>query len=479
MRKFLLAVLSVSLTALALSVSGCGGSSDDSGGSTGGVSMGAAKSPSAASAAAASASSVSSGGAGSSHTSADGSNADGTGAVSGAVNAAAVMGPASSTGAADTIVGTVSPAGTIETDLRATTHVTVTFTTSDGGTATRLNVVTSASSLPSGWTFASTPTPCAQVSTGTSCTVTLNYEPTMQATSAKLTLAYSYTNNVGQVELGYVYIPYSPISHNAYVLTTDGMYLCAVASSGDLTSCSRAPTPPYEVGSATMHNGHMYLIGDGGIYICSLGAGGLSNCSQFTGSLTGPQSIAFSASFAYVTNSTGSVSRCSVGSNGTLSNCSPMSIPGTDNAQGLAVYGSTLLVASYSGNQIIECTLDASGNATNCSPAEVTGILQFNEPLDLVLEGSTLYVNQQQQVQIVLQCTFGSDGRLNACSDAGVHNLYTSSGLTFIGNDAYVASYYDNLIDRCTVSPTGKLLNCASATAAVKSLQPPIGIFFF
>jgi hypothetical protein len=158
-----------------------------------------------------------------------------------------------------------------------------------------------------------------------------------------------------------------------------------------------------------------------------------------------------------------------------------MSIPGSDNAQGLAVYGSTLLVASTAGNQIIECTLDASGSATNCAPAPVTPGLNFNEPLDFALVGSTLYVDDQQQVKIVLQCTFGSDDRINGCADAGVHNLYTASGITFIGNDAYIASGYDDLIDRCSVAANGTLTNCVDATSKIAILKalPPSGIFFF
>jgi hypothetical protein len=476
MHKFLFAMLSVSVTALTLSISGCGGSSNDGGGSTGGVSMGVAKSPDAASSAVANAAAGTSGsgGAGSAHDS-----ADGTSAVNRVAEAAAVIGPASSTGVADTIVGTVTPTGTVETDLHATTHVTVTFTTNDGGTATKFSLATAASSLPAGWTVTSSSAPCAQVNTGTSCTVTLNYAPTLQAPSGRVTLNYNYTDNIGRLEIGHVYIPYTPVSHNAYVVATWQMERCGVASSGDIPACSPAPAPPEFVDAVTFHNGLVYFTGGSSVWICGLAPTGITTCSQFTGALTAPQGIAFSASYAYISDSTGPVSRCSVGSNGTLSNCSTMIIPGSDNAKGLAVYGSTLLVASYSNNQIIECTLDASGNATDCAPAAVSGV---NEPLDFALVGSTLYVDNQQVVNSVLQCTFGSNGRISSCTDAGVHNLYSASGITFIGNDAYIASPYDYLIDRCSVAANGKLSNCVSATSATdtfNSLPPPTGVIFF
>jgi hypothetical protein len=84
--------------------------------------------------------------------------------------------------------------------------VVVTFTTDDGNVASSLSADLTA--LPADWSSASSTFTCATVSVGTSCQVSLNYAPTVAASST-LTFGYSYVNSAGTTQTGTVSILYS------------------------------------------------------------------------------------------------------------------------------------------------------------------------------------------------------------------------------------------------------------------------------
>jgi hypothetical protein len=84
--------------------------------------------------------------------------------------------------------------------------VVVTFTTDDGNFASSLSADLSA--LPADWSSASSTFTCATVSVGTSCQVSLNYSPTVAASST-VNFGYSYMNSIGTMKTGTVSIPYT------------------------------------------------------------------------------------------------------------------------------------------------------------------------------------------------------------------------------------------------------------------------------
>jgi hypothetical protein len=84
--------------------------------------------------------------------------------------------------------------------------VVVTFTTDDGNVASSLSADLTV--LPADWSSASSTFTCATVSVGTSCQVTLNYSPTVAASST-LAFSYSYVNSAGTTKTGTVSIPYT------------------------------------------------------------------------------------------------------------------------------------------------------------------------------------------------------------------------------------------------------------------------------
>jgi hypothetical protein len=84
--------------------------------------------------------------------------------------------------------------------------VTITFTTDDGNTAGAFSADLSV--LPADWSSASPTVTCATVSVGTTCQVSLNYSPTVAASST-LMFGYSYVNSAGTAKTGTVSIPYT------------------------------------------------------------------------------------------------------------------------------------------------------------------------------------------------------------------------------------------------------------------------------
>jgi hypothetical protein len=85
--------------------------------------------------------------------------------------------------------------------------VTVIFTTDDGFQATNLTM--DLSTLPAGWTSPATSFPCATISSGSGCALTLTYAPTGALATSTLTLPYGYADNAGTMKSGTLNIVYT------------------------------------------------------------------------------------------------------------------------------------------------------------------------------------------------------------------------------------------------------------------------------
>ncbi|HTV79587.1 MAG TPA: hypothetical protein VMF03_15130 [Steroidobacteraceae bacterium] len=107
----------------------------------------------------------------------------------------------------DTVVATPAPAS-LNVATGSTTTVTVTFATDDGNPATALTVTSGLSSLPAGWSSPSGSFACSSVSAGSSCQLSLSYQPT-GADSGSLALGFTYVNDSGVAKSGTVSIPYT------------------------------------------------------------------------------------------------------------------------------------------------------------------------------------------------------------------------------------------------------------------------------
>jgi hypothetical protein len=121
----------------------------------------------------------------------------------------------------DNVVGTPAPSGEIDAIVGSTSPtVVVTFATDDGRPATALEVTSTLTALPAGWSSTDNSFTCSGVNGGTTCQLPLTYTPT-GADSGALALAYQYVNDAGQTKTGTVNIPYRATTNNSVDATSN------------------------------------------------------------------------------------------------------------------------------------------------------------------------------------------------------------------------------------------------------------------
>lgn len=132
----------------------------------------------------------------------------------------------------DNVVGSAAPAGPINTVVgNAPQSVAVTFTTDDGRSATALQLTSSLSALPAGWTSPAGSFSCSALDADSLCQLTLNYDPAAAA-AGTLTLSYSYENNADELKTGSVNIAYRATTNdNVLAIATPSALAVSVGSS--------------------------------------------------------------------------------------------------------------------------------------------------------------------------------------------------------------------------------------------------------
>jgi hypothetical protein len=119
----------------------------------------------------------------------------------------------------DNVVATASPTGQINAVVGGGTQaVSVTFTTDDGQPATALQLTSSLSALPAGWSSTATSFTCSSLSSGNGCQLPLTYAPTA-AGSGTLILSYAYQNDAGVAKTGSLNIAYRATTNDNVVGT--------------------------------------------------------------------------------------------------------------------------------------------------------------------------------------------------------------------------------------------------------------------
>jgi hypothetical protein len=120
----------------------------------------------------------------------------------------------------DNAVATAAPTGQINAVAPSGSQaVLVTFTTDDARPATALQLTSSLSALPPGWSSTATSFSCSGFSSGNGCGLPLMYAPTA-AGGGTLALNYAYINNAGLSMLGSVNIAYRATTHDNIVGTS-------------------------------------------------------------------------------------------------------------------------------------------------------------------------------------------------------------------------------------------------------------------
>jgi len=128
----------------------------------------------------------------------------------------------------DNVVGTASPTGQINAVVgMGSQAVSVTYTTDDGRPATALELTSSLTALPSGWSSIDSSFTCSGLSSGNGCQLPLTYAPSA-AGNGTLVLRYSYKNNAGESKSGSLDIPYRATTNDNVVATASQNPLAAI-----------------------------------------------------------------------------------------------------------------------------------------------------------------------------------------------------------------------------------------------------------
>jgi hypothetical protein len=133
----------------------------------------------------------------------------------------------------DNAVGTVAPSGQITAMLGAPGQaISVTFTTDDARLATALQVTSSLTSLPPGWSSGASAFACSTLSSGSTCQLVLTYAPA-GVDNGTVNLSYSYMNNAGDAKTGSVAIPYQTTTNDNVAGTASPLIVTAVTGSSN------------------------------------------------------------------------------------------------------------------------------------------------------------------------------------------------------------------------------------------------------
>ena len=146
---------------------------------------------------------------------------------------------------------------------------------------------------------------------------------------------------------------------------------CPIQSDGTVGACAETTSLNGGEGLNTA-NGYLYISRphdgpNGTVSVCTQAVdGSLSACSTTGSGFSGPEDIAISGNFAFVSNTTdGTISTCAIsGSDGTLSACAKSTLG--SGPMGIAVYNGRAYVSSRSGN-IYVCDINGTtGVLSNC-----------------------------------------------------------------------------------------------------------------
>jgi hypothetical protein len=407
----------------------------------------------------------------------------------------------------DNVVGTASPTGQINAVVsdgtqtgNGTQAVTVTFTTDDARPATALQLTSSLTALPAGWSSPVNSFSCTALDADTVCKLPLSYAPSI-AGNGTLMLTYTYENNANEAKTGTVSIPYRATTNDNVVgtpsvsslptlrtgasasatvtFTTDdgnpasllaitsglnplpagwsassGAFKCATVSAGTACTLTLAYAPTIATTASMLTLGYSYL-----------------NDAGYPS--TGSVSIAYSAftPYLYVADDTAiSVSACPLSISDAVQTC--ITASNTFNApSGIALYANFAYVTNAQGNTVAACSLGAGGALSNCA-----SVGTFAAPTAVATNPTAPFIYLQQSSGLTVCAITPATGTLSACTiTAAAFAPLNGIALSADGAHAYSVQSIVNtvipadstdFIEVCNVSATdGTLGACAPSVA--------------
>ena len=373
--------------------------------------------------------------------------------------------------AASTIVTTQSPTGPLGVFVGSNASVTLNFASNDGNTDSNLRLT---SSLPAGWAVTGSSLPCAAVSLGNTCVLTLTYTPTVATPSSSLLLGYAYTDNAGQPRTGSQAITYSAVSHLAFITNVDSNTVtqCALGVAGKLVNCSAQTSAQFVSPFAISADGGAVYVteGSGTVTRCNVDSSGLSQCSVAGNGFSSPVSLIVNGSVAYESDQgTGLIFRCSIDPAGDLTGCVGLALPSPLGGV-LAINGSTLYMTVASLPNLVRCSIGAAGALSGC----VNDTLPFSGG-GIAMDASSAYVTATTNA--VFRCLIdNTTGMLTGCADSGAGTTVFNqpNGITIFGGFAYVVNRGNNTVTQCRIGSDGGLSNCIDSGAS--GLDSPVSM---
>lgn len=252
------------------------------------------------------------------------------------------------------------------------------------------------------------------------------------------------------------------------------------------------PVLPPVPGVASVYIPNPKLQGAGANTVsrCSLGDDGtLRGCSAAAdASFSGPAGIAFYLRTAFITNSAaGTVTACEADAAGVLRGCRDGAPGGKlSGATGIAIAGSKAYIALLESNSAAACDVgtlpDGRPQLTACR--YING--PFTAPFGVAVRDGRLFVTNLRGDSVTV-CALGAGGDVGGCVEtakrAGLRGpaalaFAPPSPLGLFATKLYIANTYspDASVSMCDVGPTGLLFGCATAATGF-SLPAGVAVF--
>lgn len=379
-------------------------------------------------------------------------------------------------------------------------EITVRFGTTNGVRASALRLSTDPANK-AGWSVRPDWQGCANVEGSGSCNLTLVFAPSAALGPDTLSLAYTYTDNLGEARSGSVDIAYSSRLYEAYIAdyredALGGVRLCTISVDGILSNCAAAEVDLPAEGRKISHvlaSGRQAYVSSlaasdrSSVFLCAIAAdGGLKDCRE-TGRIgTGVRRVLLQGASAYILTDDGKILRQDVDvASGEIRpcpaikvNCEMVITGGPVTSFGLigsrAYIVQPGLLREYM--EAIRCAITTSGDFDCRSPAFLSGYFFTAGTLATLSEGSVprIYIAGEPYFTLlngeyaVIKCDAPDGDAVIGCDTGNVATIDYFDGpdaplfhdMTFDGGHAYIV--HDAKIFLCDIrSSDGYLPNCA------------------
>ncbi len=389
----------------------------------------------------------------------------------------------------NSVVATASPSGSISAVVNSgSVPVTLTFTTDDGNPATSIAITSGLGTLPPGWSGPATFT-CATATTGTGCQLALTYAPTVNG-SGTVSLGYSYINDAGTAETGTANIAYASIPGFLYFTdSTSTIVSCAVSGvDGSLSACANVTTGLSAPTGIAFSGNFAYVtpgIASTDVDVCPVNANGTLGTCTSAQTFSAPSALAVSGGYLYIADGS-TVYNCPINADGSLGTCDPSYIGTVSLPSGIGVTGTTAYIVDIVGGSLTTCTVDSDGTLFPCTQQTLDGTAPGGgntpnaSPRSTSVYGGNLYIGTTAGNMIlpiagdgtvtpVYSPTFCSLTPGTSCTIDGVPPPSSPvqtplTGFAFNNGYAYVAGLgHGGGVGICTIETSGVLDNCVNS----------------